>query len=135
MKNVYVKNNGKNVSVSVTDEMEAVLTETRRAIWRNEAKENYYREVSLDAMTDKDERTVSAELNPETIVIATEKRKEGRTKLAAALKTLTTEQARLVILFYVKNMPLNEIAEYYGVTYQAVQNRLKKILDKLKKFF
>jgi RNA polymerase sigma factor (sigma-70 family) len=135
MKQVYVKCNGKKVSVTVTDEVESVLKETRREIWRNEAKERYHCELSLDAMTDKDERTASAELNPETMLIAAEKKAERGAKLAVALKTLTAEQSRLAVLIYVKNMPLKEIAGRYGITYQAVQNRLKKILGKLKKFF
>ena len=135
MKQIYVKSNGKKVSVSVTDELESALRETRRAMWRNEAKERYHRAASLDAMTDKDERAVSGDLNPEAIYIAAEERAERGAKLAAALKSLTPEQSCLAVLAYVKNVPLKEIAGRYGITYQAVQSRLTTVLRKLKIFF
>ena len=135
MKRVYIKDNGKKIFAEVTDEQGRAITETRRAIWRNDSKERYHRKASLEAMTDRDGRTASAELNPEAVYIAAEERAERGVKLAAALKSLTPEQSRLAALVCVKNIPLKEIACRYGVTYQAVQNRLKKVLEKMKKFF
>ena len=48
---------------------------------------------------------------------------------------LTSDQKNLVYKVFYQRMDLNDIATEYGTSYQAVQNKLKKILAKLKKNF
>ena len=133
MKRVYVKENGNKVFAEVADEVESALTETRRAIWRNEAKERYYRGASLDAMTDKDKRVCGAASDPEEICIAAEERLEHRAKLAAALKSLTTRQAEVVKLL-LKGKSVTGIAEFLGVTKQSVNDIRQAVQKKFKEF-
>ena len=56
-------------------------------------------------------------------------------QLHKALKTLTAEQRKLVCKVFYDKQPLKEIAAEYGTTYQAIQNRLNKILERLRKNF
>lgn len=133
MKQIYVKNSGKKVSVEVTDDQERVLTQTRRAIWNNDAQQRYYRAASLDAMTDHDERTSCAALNPETIYIAAEEKAERSAKLAAAIKTLTPEQRKLIVLLRMR-VSGKEIAKRLNMTEPAVTQMKKRVQKKLEKF-
>jgi DNA-binding NarL/FixJ family response regulator len=133
MKQVYIKENSKKVFVDVTEEQETVITETRRAIWRNESQERYYRAASLDAMTDSDMRTSSMAANPETIYIAAEEARERKAKLAAALKTLTPEQTRLVRLL-MKGLSGSEIARMLGKDKRSVSDMKIRVQEKIKKY-
>jgi RNA polymerase sigma factor (sigma-70 family) len=55
-------------------------------------------------------------------------------KLRAAFPLLTDEQKKLVVWKFFKNLSDTEIGKRLGnITRQAVQNRLKKIYEKLKK--
>jgi DNA-binding NarL/FixJ family response regulator len=134
MKQVYIKENGKKIFVSVTDETESALTETRRAIWRNDAQEKYHRATSLDAMTDKDGRTGCTAANPETTYIAAEEIRERTAKLAAALKTLTPGQAELVKLLE-KGLGVREIARLLNKDHQSVRDMRERIREKIKKYY
>lgn len=133
MKQVYVKDNGLKVTVSVTDEQERAITETRRAIWRNDAKEKYYRAASLDAMTDSDKRTSCADLNPEAMYITAEERTERTATLNAALQSLTPEQLRLLKLLD-KGLGIREIARLLGKDHQSIRDMRERIQKKFKKF-
>lgn len=135
MKTVYQKDKyGNKITFEVSDEIAEGLSKTRRAIWRNDSMERYHCTLSLNAMIDYDERTSYVE-SPEEIYIAEIKRRENQQKLLVALKSLTKQQMELVRLKFVENKSLQEIASYYGITYQTVQYRIKKVLEKLKKFF
>jgi len=50
------------------------------------------------------------------------------------MERLLPEQRELLIKVYYQNIKLNDLAKEYGVSFQAIQNRLKKIYEKLKKF-
>ena len=132
MKTVYVKHNGQNVSVTVTDEQERVITETRRAIWSNESYERYHRAASLNAMTDHDKRTSCTATNPEAIYIAVEEQAERTEKLTAALKSLTPSQLELVKLLR-KGMKIREIARTLGKSHVTVLEMRKAVQKKFEK--
>ena len=55
-------------------------------------------------------------------------------KLNKALEVLSSEQRKIVQGVFYEKRPLIAVAEEMGITYQAIQNRLKRILEKLKKF-
>ncbi len=61
---------------------------------------------------------------------------EGKEKIDAlyqAISKLLPRQQELVDKIYFRGMTITEIAKEEGVSYQAIQNRLTKILSQLKK--
>jgi RNA polymerase sigma-70 factor (ECF subfamily) len=56
-------------------------------------------------------------------------------KLKRALGTLNKEQKDLVRKVFFNGEQLKDIAREYGTTYQAIQNRMDKIIKKLQKVF
>ena len=132
MPTIYFKQDGKKVPVEVTDEQAQVITETRRKIWRNEAKERYYRKASLDAMTDCDKRTSHA-ASPETLYIAAEECAERTTKLTVVLKSLTPKQLELVKMLE-RGMSVTEIARVRGVSKQSIFEARERIRKRFAKF-
>ena len=60
-------------------------------------------------------------------------RAESYERLHNALRQLTSEQQTLIDRVYFKNEKIIDIARNDGVTHVAIQNRLKKIYDRLKK--
>lgn len=137
MKTINYKMNGKIVQLEVSDKVaeqyhEIVKEEDRVRIAR-------IRHESRFSVEEYEELTgneiASDELSPEEKLLESEEKKENKCKLQAALTSLLPEQKELVTLVYVKNMSLKDIAEKYGISYQAVQNRMEKILKKLKKYF
>lgn len=58
-----------------------------------------------------------------------------KTKLHKALGQLNAQQKDLVRRVFFNGEQLKDIAKEYNTTYQAIQNRLKKILAKLRKDF
>lgn len=134
MKTIYQKDNyGNRTAFEVSDDIADTLAKTRRAIWRNDAKERYYRAASLDGMTDYDKRTSCQAVNPEDIYIAAEQQSELREKLIAALKLLTPEQARLVGLLQ-KSLGIREIARLLGKSHVTVLEMRKAIQKKVERF-
>lgn len=132
MTTVYIKQNGTKVTVEVTEEIAEYLKHTRRQIWCNEAKEEYHT-TSLDSMEANGSVFACSALGAEEQLIAREVAVEQRTRLKLAMRTLSQEQLKLVKMRYVDRMKLAEIAIVFGITYQAVQNRIKKILRKIRK--
>ena len=85
MTKIYLKNKKGNKVIVVTDEVAIADLETRRAIWRNDAKEDYYREVSIDTLTDKDIR-ISIRKNFEDKYIEKEESIKKRNMLISKIK-------------------------------------------------
>lgn len=134
MTTIYFKDaNGQKVSVEVTDEVAVADAEMRRAEWRNDAKERYYRDPKLSNLNDHDEELTAKDSNPEDKLIAYEDKLEMSAKLAAALKTLTPEQIELVKMLKA-GMSVTEIAARLGVDKSAISHRRKRIQEKIKKF-
>lgn len=99
--------------------------EEERARWRTRMKLN-----SLEEMSDFGVQFASDEHTPEEALI---KNEENR-RLHNAIAALPENQRNLVNTVFYCGVSLVEIARIEGTTYQAIQNRLAKILKKLKKF-
>lgn len=137
MKKIYVKNNRKKVTVFVTDEIESVLTDTRRAIWRNDAnfKNNYY---SLDERSEQGCDIEDNSQNPEILIDSRddEKQKVLRLKiLRQGLKTLSDKQASVIHKHFFLGMNFSEIAREESVDESTIRERIQSALKKLKKLF
>ena len=134
VKQIYLKQNGEKVTVEVSDEVEKVLTETRRGIWRNDAKENYYKYKKPLCKPLED---LIADPQPDMLdmLIEAEDISDEHEKLRAGVDSLSKEQREILRLRFFENKHIKEIASIYGITYQAVQNRLNKVIKKLKSFF
>ena len=55
--------------------------------------------------------------------------------LRRAMTELSTEQIKLIDSVFFNGRQLKELASELGITYQAVQNRLNKALDRIRKHF
>ena len=134
MTTIYIIDaDGKKLAVQVTDEVAAAECETRRAEWRNDSKEEYYRDKKLGNLNDHDEELACEQSNPEAMRIAAEERAGLRAALTAALKTLTPEQIELVKMLKA-GLSVNAIAAKLGVDKSAISHRRKRIQEKIKKF-
>lgn len=110
------------------------MRDVRREEWRSDAKAHYHN-VSLQSLEEAGYQL--ADTSPDCLesLMLREESADKHRRLKQALSTLTPLQKRLVYYLYVKNYSLKEISKIFGVTYQAIQERRKKILEKLKKFF
>ena len=129
----YTFDNGKCETYEVDEHIalayEQIETETsreeERTRWRKRKKLN-----SLEEMTDFGVQFKSNEPTPEELAI---QRDESR-RLHNAISLLPENQQKLVFNVYFNGQSLTEIAKQEGVSYQAIQNRMAKILKKLKTF-
>ena len=117
--------------VEVSDELYAVIAKIERKTKNNDRRETR-RHVSLDLLVGRSDTEIADKsVNIETAFI-----KRGNIKkLRAAMKTLTPEQKKLVQKVFFERKTLKVIAEECGASYQALQNRLRKIYKKLRKYF
>lgn len=99
--------------------------EEERTRWRKRKKLNSLEEMIVFGVQFK-----SNEPTPEELAIH---RDESR-RLHNALSLLPENQQKLVFNVYFNGQSLTEIAKQEGVSYQAIQNRMAKILKKLKIF-
>ncbi|MCL2369695.1 MAG: hypothetical protein FWC80_00465 [Firmicutes bacterium] len=134
MKTIYFfDHESKRVTQEVSDEVADVIAEARRAEWRNEAKERYYRHIKLNKLNDRDEEIGSSEFDPEYLLVQSEEHNELRAKLKTALQSLTPEQRQLVIML--KNgISVTDIATKLGVDKSAISHMRKRIQEKIKKY-
>ena len=133
MKQVYFKQNGSKVTIEVSDEVEKILTETRRAIWRNDAKESYHRYIL--PLSKPLEYFADPQLGALDRLIEAEDKREEHEKLTAGINSLSKEPRELLQLRFFECKQIKEIALIYGSSYQAAQYRLRMIFNKLRKFF
>jgi DNA-binding CsgD family transcriptional regulator len=134
MTTIYFKDkDGHKVAVEVTDEVAAADTETRRAEWRNEAKERYYRDAKLQDLNDKDGELACEEFNPERMTVAVEESRDLRTGMKAVLKTLTPRQTQVLTLLKSGKTCL-EISALLGVSKQSVNDVRNALKEKFKVF-
>lgn len=88
--------------------------------------------VSMDALTERGCQFESGNESTEDIIIRNEMEKSLRRVI---YDFFTPSQIELLKLIYIQNKSLKELAEKFGVSYQAIQNRHTKILNRLRKFF
>jgi len=60
---------------------------------------------------------------------------EQRQQLALALKKLTSRQREAIYLYYIQEIPLNEIPALLGMNYQSTRNLLHRAILKLRESF
>ena len=125
--------NGKKVNVTVSDEVAVAEAETRRAEWRNDAKEEYYRDKKRHSLNDKDEESGSNLHNPEAMLIAAEDKIDRQSKMLAALKMLTPKQSQLVKMLKA-GMNVTDIADKLKISKAAV-SKMKKAIQEIFKSF
>lgn len=138
MAKIYFKDEqGKKVSVEVTDEVAKQYRESLQEEWRGDAYEGYY-STSLESITEAGHDFADEKIDTEELYLAREERNEKSQlikKLKQAMKILTKEQVMLVKKIYFQGLSQEEIAEQEGVCKQAISNRMQRIYQRLKKFF
>ena len=124
-------------SISVTDEVADTFKQLNRENWRIQKRIlRHESKISLNQMTeDIGSDFPDTAPSPEEMIIEKESRNDYLEKLRKGITTLTPEQKNILIEIYIRKKSLKKTAFSFGVTYQAIQNRHKKILLKLKKFF
>ena len=95
---------------------------------------NTRRHQSLELSIEAGHQFVDDSASLEDILIEKEEKIEMQKKLCAAMKTLNEDQKWLINQIYVLGRNQSEIAEELGVVKQAINNRLERILKKIKKF-
>ena len=98
--------------------------ETRRHISTNKGDYEY---EQADESADIEQQIIEKE--------ELDHRRKQLEKLNNLLPQLNTEQQKLIRSVFFIGIPLKELAKQHGTSYQAIQNRLKKILAKLRKNF
>lgn len=88
--------------------------------------------VSMDTLAERGYQFESGNESIEDIIIRNEMKKSLR---RAICDFFTPSQIELLKLIYIQNKSLKELAEKFGVSYQAIQNRHTKIMKRLRKFF
>lgn len=91
--------------------------------------------TSLDALIDGEVEIEDKQSNVETNYIEQVIKKEEYANLHRAIAALTTNEQEIIRLIYVEKMTVEQIAEIFGVSHQAISKTKKKILEKIKSFF
>ena len=125
----------KTIEVEVTEQVAAGYREICREEWRYTKRTQRHEIVSLDQIEDEDGYQLIDLVSPDSldILIEQEERDESKAKLKAALKTLTSEQLRLVTLLR-KGMSVTEIALIFNTSKAAVSQMKARFQKKLNIF-
>lgn len=89
-------------------------------------------------MGDHDNRLSDSSFDPENILLEKEDERDYQSQLKNLRKAMNSLQPRQFALFrkvYVERRTNTEIAAEEGVTEAAIRNRIKKMHEKLRKFF
>ena len=119
------------VSEEFANEYALIEKETQREEWRYQWRSRK-KLVSLDVLAERGSQFECGNESTEDIIISNEIKESLR---KAINNFLTPSQIKLLKLIYIENKSLKELAEEFGVSYQAIQNRHAKILNRLRKFF
>ena len=115
--------------VKVSDELVAEIAEIDRET-KNKDRCETRRHTSLDQAAEREDTEVADErVDVEADIIKGIELSE----LHAAIKTLAPEQQELIRLVFFEEKTLIAVANEYGISYQAVQNRLHKIYVNLRR--
>ncbi|MCM1532396.1 MAG: sigma-70 family RNA polymerase sigma factor [Ruminococcus flavefaciens] len=90
---------------------------------------------SIEGLSEKGFEIEDKTQDFETALIADEEHAEELSNLHAAIAQLSDRDRQIVQLYYFESKTQQEIASILGVSQQAVQKRLDRILERLKNFF
>lgn len=128
MKIRYEFVNGEVSEIEVDDSLGELLVDFDRQQYNNDHKETR-RHVFLDGMDYEGELFASAEDTEGELLC-----REDTARLMEAMEALSPSQRELVLKVYFEDQRIVDIARAEGVTKQSVHERLKRAIDKLKKF-
>ena len=114
------------------------VDEQRRYDYRVPAHLDAYKDGESEAADDRNKYLADDSVNPEALYITNEEEQEHQAyldKLTAAMECLLPQQKELFKKVYLDKRSNTDIAAEEGVTEAAIRNRLKKIQEKLKKYF
>lgn len=97
-----------------------------------------YNDSEKETANDRNKYLADHSLNPEEILEADEEEQEHQTcldKLGEAMECLLPQQKELFKKVYMDKRTNTDIAAEEGVTEAAIRNRLKKMYEKLRKYF
>lgn len=126
---------GKKVLVEVSAEIAKQYRDSLREEWRSDAYESYY-STSLESITEAGHDFADKNSNAEELYIEREKKAERKVlirELRAALPFLTKLQLSTIHKLFFLNISQAEIAREEAVSEQAVSDRVKRLIAKLKK--
>ena len=136
MEIIYFKNEqGKKVTVEVSNEIAKQYRESLREEWRSDAYERYY-STSLESIMEAGHDFADENSNTEELYLEREEKAEQKVimrKLRSALPFLTEVQLRTIHKLFALNMSQAEIAREEAVSEQAVSDRVERLFAKLKK--
>lgn len=136
MAKIYFKDvQGKKVLVEVSAEIAKQYRDSLREEWRSDAYESYY-STSLESITEAGHDFADKNSNAEELYIEREKKAERKVlirELRAALPFLTKLQLSTIHKLFFLNISQAEIAREEAVSEQAVSDRVKRLIAKLKK--
>ena len=121
---------GETVTIETNEYIGQEIKTLDRALHANDKRETR-RHYSMCKATEDGIQYADTSPPPETQLL----RHEELTALRRAMTELNTEQTQLVRSVFFNGKQLKELAQEYGITYQAIQNRLNKALTKLRKHF
>lgn len=117
---------------------DAEVDEQRRYDYRITEHLDAYRDGNGEEAGDRNKRLADNRYNPETVLIAQEDDAayaETLFRLSEAINSLQPQQRALFEKKYISKRSNIDIAAEENVTETAIRNRLKKIHEKLRKFF
>ena len=110
----------------------------RRYDYRVTSHLDAYHDGENDAADDRNKYLADDSVNPEALYITNEEEQVHQAyldKLTAAMECLLPQQKELFKKVYLDKRSNTDIAAEEGVTEAAIRNRLKKMQEKLKKYF
>ncbi len=129
---LYVK--GQKVEVSEEVYRAYVQPERKQRMREHRAKEKIS-VMSLEALSEKGFELEDGTQDFESGLIENEEHTEEISKLHAAIEQLSERDRQIVQLYFFESKTQQEIADVLGVSQQAVQKRLDKVLGRIKNFF
>ncbi len=114
------------------------VDEQRRYDYRIAEHLDAYRDGEGEEAGDRNKRLADNRTNPEAVLIAQEEEIEHEKRLSRLREAMETLEPQQRILFekkYISKRSNTDIAAEEGVSEAAIRNRLKKIHQKLLKFF
>ena len=131
MKYTYRFVTGEAVGIEVSPELEALLKNEDRLEYNNDHA-NTRRHVSMNTAQ---EYQGAAFVDPKMDTPAEALAHMEREELLRAMESLVPQQKELIWQVFFAERSLQSLSEEMGISYQAVQNRLRKALERLEKNF